>query len=159
MRILLAVDMSESSDAVVAAVMAQFSPAGNEVRVFHAVDWERHIPLPYQFAEGASAARDVLSLRDRMLQEAGDYLARVAARLAAAGFAVTTEVAVEGDPRSQIVVAATAWSADLVVVGSHGRSGLDRLLEGSVSERVVRHAPCSVEVVRLASAATSHPIP
>ena len=39
------------------------------------------------------------------------------------------------------------WSADLVVLGSHGSKGLTRFLLGSVSETIVRHAPCSVEVV------------
>ncbi len=41
----------------------------------------------------------------------------------------------------------------MIVVGSHGRRGLDRLLMGSVAEAVVRHAPCSVEIVRVPIAA------
>jgi nucleotide-binding universal stress UspA family protein len=45
---------------------------------------------------------------------------------------------------------AAAWRADLIVVGSHGKTGLDRLLLGSVSEHIARHAPCSVEMVRMA---------
>jgi nucleotide-binding universal stress UspA family protein len=54
----------------------------------------------------------------------------------------------EGDPRDGIVEHARASSADLVVVGSHGRRGLRRLLLGSVAEAVVREAPCSVLVTR-----------
>ena len=53
-----------------------------------------------------------------------------------------------GDARHEIIDYAAAWPADLIVIGSHGRRGLDRFLLGSVSEGVVRHAPCSVEVVR-----------
>jgi len=43
---------------------------------------------------------------------------------------------------------ARAWGATLVVVGTHGRTGLSRVMLGSVAEHVVRHAPCSVLVVR-----------
>jgi nucleotide-binding universal stress UspA family protein len=54
----------------------------------------------------------------------------------------------EGDPGPAIVAAAEAESADLIVVGSHGRSGVQRFLIGSVSDFVVRHAHCPVMVVR-----------
>ena len=54
----------------------------------------------------------------------------------------------EGDPRSTIIKHATKWGANLIVAGSHGRKGLDRFLMGSVAEFIVRHAPCSVEIVR-----------
>ena len=54
-----------------------------------------------------------------------------------------------GDPKSKIIDAAEQWHADLIVLGSHGRTGLERFLMGSVSDAVARHAPCSVEVVRI----------
>jgi nucleotide-binding universal stress UspA family protein len=57
-----------------------------------------------------------------------------------------------GDPRSQIVEEARTWRADLLLLGSHGRTGIARWLIGSVAEHVVRHAPCSVEVARSMSA-------
>ena len=53
-----------------------------------------------------------------------------------------------GDPVELIVGAARGWPADLVVIGSHGRDGLIRVLLGSVAEGVTRHAPCAVLVVR-----------
>jgi nucleotide-binding universal stress UspA family protein len=53
-----------------------------------------------------------------------------------------------GDPRSVTIDEATEWRADLIVVGSHGYTGIKRLLLGSVAHSVVSHAPCSVEVVR-----------
>ena len=148
MKILIAVDTSEFAEAAVNAVIGQFSPHGSEVRVFHAADWEQHLPLAYQFAQGTDAAHAVISLRDQILRQADDHVRQMAARLRAAGFAVTTETVPEGDPRTAILDAADKWPAELIVVGSHGRSGLDRFLLGSVSERIVRHAPCSVEVVR-----------
>jgi nucleotide-binding universal stress UspA family protein len=53
-----------------------------------------------------------------------------------------------GDPAMSIAEAAGAWPADLVVVGSHGRDGVGRMMMGSVAEGVTRHAPCPVLVVR-----------
>jgi nucleotide-binding universal stress UspA family protein len=64
-----------------------------------------------------------------------------------AGFQ-STGVVRTGEARQQIIDYATEWPADLIVLGSHGRRGLNRFLLGSVSEGVVRHAPCSVEIVR-----------
>lgn len=54
----------------------------------------------------------------------------------------------EGDPGDSIAAAAEAEQADLVVVGTRGRSGAERMLLGSVSDHVVRHAECPVLVVR-----------
>jgi nucleotide-binding universal stress UspA family protein len=54
----------------------------------------------------------------------------------------------EGDPGEAIVEAAESERADLVVVGSHGRSGVGRAIVGSVSDHVDRNAPCPVLVVR-----------
>jgi nucleotide-binding universal stress UspA family protein len=53
-----------------------------------------------------------------------------------------------GNPADVIVAAAAAHHADLVVVGARGLGGMSRLLLGSVSERVLRHAPCSVLIVK-----------
>jgi nucleotide-binding universal stress UspA family protein len=61
----------------------------------------------------------------------------------------------KGDPRAVILDTAKAWPADLIVLGSHGLRGFDRLLMGSVSESVAVHAHCSVEVIRRNESATS----
>jgi len=54
----------------------------------------------------------------------------------------------EGTPFREILQAARENAADLIVLGTHGRTGLDRLMTGSVAERVVRHAPCPVFLVK-----------
>lgn len=54
----------------------------------------------------------------------------------------------EGEPAESIVEAALAERADVIVIGSHGRGAIGRALIGSVSDQVVRHAPCPVLVVR-----------
>lgn len=54
----------------------------------------------------------------------------------------------EGDPATVVIETAQETDADLVVLGTHGRSGLSRLVMGSVAEEVLRHAPCPVLTVR-----------
>ena len=70
--------------------------------------------------------------------------------LRAQRFGVTGEVE-QGHPQLRIIDTASEWAADLIVLGSHGRTWLTRFLLGSVSEAVARHASCAVEIVRLPS--------
>jgi nucleotide-binding universal stress UspA family protein len=55
---------------------------------------------------------------------------------------------IPGSPRAVILDEAKCWDADLILVGSHGYRAWERFLMGSVSQAVVSHAKCSVEVVR-----------
>ncbi len=152
MRIVLAVDDSAYSEAAVDTLIRQFRPAGVEVRVFHAVEWLRHMPQSFMFGEGPTFDQDILSSRARSLEKAQQLVERVAQKLQAAGFQTTTAVP-DTDPRHGIIDCATEWKAYLIILGSHGRKGFDRLLLGSVAEAVMRHANCSVEVVRLPATA------
>ena len=88
--------------------------------------------------------------RDEMLAEARSDAKRVMTMLAErlGPDLVTADFMPEGQPGHEIVGAAKAWPADMIVVGSHGRTGLDRVILGSVAEQVMRHAPCPVLVVR-----------
>lgn len=58
-------------------------------------------------------------------------------------------VLLEGDPATEIARYAADHGTDVIVIGTHGRTGVDRLVMGSVAERVMREAPCSVLVVKL----------
>src|SRR5208283_6218523 len=80
-------------------------------------------------------------------QEARELVERIAKELRSAGFKVDTAVEI-GDIRERIIDSAADWHADLIVLGSHGRRGIQRFLLGSVAEFVARHANCSVEIVR-----------
>lgn len=77
--------------------------------------------------------------------EAG--VAAAADELRGRGARVRTRV-VMGDAGAEIIEAATAEHADLIVMGTHGRSGLARVLLGSAADHVIRHAPCPVLTVR-----------
>jgi nucleotide-binding universal stress UspA family protein len=149
MKILLPIDDSPCSQAAVTAVVEQFAPAANEIRLVHADEWPRGLPTSLAFAEGPGAVDDILSDREKSRRRGGELLAAAERRLRDARFRVHTKM-VEGDPEHAILDAANEWHPDLIVMGSHGRHGLDRLVMGSVSERIVRYAPCSVEVIRAA---------
>ena len=85
-------------------------------------------------------------IRDRRHDAARGLVARGSAMGVTVSFLVWT-----GDPGESIVAAAEAEKVDLIVVGTHGRGAIGRLLLGSVSEYVVRNAPCPVFVVRPAA--------
>jgi nucleotide-binding universal stress UspA family protein len=137
-RVLIAVDASPLA-AHAAEVGAELAGAiGAQIGFITVVD----------AAVGASIATDVPAtelLEDSRL-EAARLLKALRMKLAAEPTAL--EFKAEGVPGDEILKAARAWPADIVVIGSHGRSGVGRLLLGSVAEGVVRHSPCPVLVVR-----------
>lgn len=139
MKILVGVDSSKYSGDIARAIVTQRRADNTEVLVLHIL--QPVGPAPPQMHQGYApeleAERDV----------AKALVNRVATDLRSAGFKVETLVGV-GDVREGIIDTATDWHADLIVVGSHGLRGIQRFLLGSVSEFVVRHAPCSVEIVR-----------
>jgi len=59
------------------------------------------------------------------------------------------EVVLEGHPKEVILDTAAEWKAELIVMGSHGKRGLERLLLGSVSQAVLAHGSCSVAIIRI----------
>jgi universal stress protein A len=87
-------------------------------------------------------------LGDKLRHQVDERLQAALTHAAVAG----ERVVVDGPAAQAILQAATDRHADLVVMGTIGRTGLKRALLGSVAEAVVRHAPCSVLVVRLTRA-------
>ena len=80
-----------------------------------------------------------------------DYLNAVAARLRQRNLNVTVETP-QGDADAMIVERASALDVRLILMTSHGRSGLGRMVFGSVSDAVLRHATCPVLLVRISHA-------
>jgi nucleotide-binding universal stress UspA family protein len=143
MNILLAIDDSKSSEAVAKALIAQAQPKGTELRLLHVIE-----PLPIAYSGGEwGYSVDWQRVMQEQRKQAEEFVQQVATKLRAAGFSVTASVE-EGHPKSVIVESAAKWPADLILLGSHGRKGIDRFLLGSVSEAVARHALCSVQIVR-----------
>jgi nucleotide-binding universal stress UspA family protein len=152
MKILLAIENSRFSHAALQAVIAQFRPEQTQVRVLSVVE-PIEILLPVM-AEGQGLPYyplepvDLDKLRAKQLKHSRELVTRASEKLRAAGFKAHTLVR-EGSTRTLIVDIAAEWRAKLIVLGSHGRTGLDRFLLGSVSDFVSRHAGCSVEIVRI----------
>lgn len=141
MKIVIGIDDSAQSRAAVEFVRAQPWPAGSEALVLSAVE-----AATQAFIESAGA-RGVEAFYPRIERHQAAQVEEAKRRLASAGLAVSGRV-VRSDARAAIVEVARDERADLVVVGSHGRSGLKRVLLGSVAEYVVTHAPCDVLVVK-----------
>ena len=142
MKILLAIDGSAPSRDAIEEVAQRSWPGPSTVRILSVIQ-----PYTPPATEIVLAAATLEEIRQRQAQEAQQLTQRAGERITAPGLSVETAVR-EGDPRAAIIDAADEWQADLIVVGSHGRTGLKRLVMGSVAQAVVAHASCSVEVVR-----------
>jgi nucleotide-binding universal stress UspA family protein len=140
MKILIAVDDSEYSREAIQYILDLFNPKMTEIMIVHVLVPTFH-SIPPQMS------RFYEPEMERREKEMRAVLDSYAAKFRTAGFAVETALE-NGETRSTIIDFATQWAADLIVIGSHGHKGLERLLLGSVAESVVRHATCSVLVVR-----------
>lgn len=149
MKILLAVDGSKFSEAAAQALASQIRPLDADVLVLQVVK-----PILYSTPPQMSPgwAPELAERRKERMAEAEASVSRAAQVLRAAGFKVSTRVG-EGEVRSGILDVASEWGAGLIVLGSHGRTGLQRMLLGSVAEAVARHALCSTLIVRIPAAA------
>ncbi|HEV2306349.1 MAG TPA: universal stress protein [Candidatus Acidoferrales bacterium] len=150
MKILLATDGSDGAMAAAKSLAARPWPAGSKIKIISVVEL---IAPGGEMSAASSSAIYPMSLLDEIWNDA-----RVRAREAVADARKTLDAAgmkiidgaetPEGDPRLVLLEKASEWDADLIVLGSHGRRGIDRMLMGSVSESVALQAPCCVEVVR-----------
>jgi nucleotide-binding universal stress UspA family protein len=146
MKILLAVDGSPCSDAAINEVGRRPWPEGSSVKVLTAYElpappapeaWA--LPLNYFDEMDVALRKQAQNVVDDAIQKLKSKLART----------ISLDGALlPGPPRTVILDEAESWGADLIVVGSHGYRAWERFLLGSVSQAVVSHAKCSVEVVR-----------
>jgi nucleotide-binding universal stress UspA family protein len=145
-HILLAVDGSRTSDAALREALALARDARARLRIVHVID----SPYDYPDVMFGHVAGDLEDLQQAW-QKAGQVVLDQALAVARA-FGLEAEASlIETAGRrlpDAIVDEARSWGADLIVVGTHGRRGLDRLLLGSVAEGVSRTSPVSVLLVR-----------
>jgi universal stress protein A len=141
-KILVAVDFSKLSYAALDYAIDLARELGARLTVLYVVE-----PLEFAGVDvlgGTPIATQ--SIVDEHLKQARRELERVKTKRLAGLEGATTAVRM-GRPAEEIVAAAGKGKSNLIVLGTHGRSGLSHLLMGSVSERVVRHAQCPVVVV------------
>lgn len=145
MKILIATDFSECSLAALNAVLARSWPDQTEFHIVYAAE-----PVYASCAISAGYVQPMIdahlehvkttrTMIEKMVEETKSVLPD--------GTIIVGEV-LDGSPAATIIDKARDWDADLLVLGSHGRSGLERFLMGSVAEKVVSNAPCSVLIVK-----------
>jgi nucleotide-binding universal stress UspA family protein len=150
LKLLLATDGSECSQAAARSVAQRPWPAGTAFRILSVV--EPSAPL---FRTSFFSHEIMEQLRGKDMQRAQEAVASAESILFKAGVEASSTVAVPAaTPKELILSEATEWGADLIVLGSHGRRGVNRFLLGSVSEAVALHANCSVEIIRSPQPAT-----
>ena len=135
--ILVPTDGSDASTAALDHALSLASQYDARIHALYVVDWE-----PYGLVEEGKSV-----IVDTLHDEGSAAVARVEEEAETVGVDVRTGV-VEGDIHRRILDYATEEGVDLIVMGTHGRRGLDRLLIGSVTERVVRSSPVPVLTVR-----------
>jgi nucleotide-binding universal stress UspA family protein len=145
MKVLIAVDDSPCSQAALDAVADRSWPEGSEFRVLSVME-----PLSIQYGyAGAYGMESVIEVERQLQTMRQKYIDEKVAKLSLLfGKGRVCGEVLEGYIAEVIITDAENWHADLIVVGSHGRKGMQRFFVGSVAERVVSHSPCSVEVVK-----------
>ncbi|MDD2712552.1 MAG: universal stress protein [Simplicispira sp.] len=144
-HILVAVDGSPTSDQAVAQAAALAQAMGARVRLLHVIDPVAHIS---GFESPEVYSQQVLPALQKNAQA---VLARALEEVARQGVPVDTVLLQNLDARvSQLVIEhAKEWGADLIVLGTHGRRGLQRLMMGSDAQDIACTAPVPVLLVRL----------
>jgi nucleotide-binding universal stress UspA family protein len=157
MKILLAIDGSACCDAAIEEVARRPWPENSSLKVLTAYELPTP-PTPPAWALPLNYFEDMdIALRDQAENIVNDAIKNLKARM---NKAISIDGSVlPGPARTVILDEAASWGADLIVVGSHGYRAWERFLLGSVSQAVVSHAKCSVEVVRCADRDADEALP
>ncbi|CAN5212558.1 universal stress protein [soil metagenome] len=156
MKILLAVDGSPCSKLAIDSMVTRTWPSDTIFKVITVLE-----PFHPELAGWHSGYVPLaIEAQQERLDEAKALVDETAARLLACLNAndaggqftgisepVASEV-LEGNVKERIVECAREWHSDMIVMGSHGRQGIEKLFLGSVSQAVLTEAPCSVEIVK-----------
>lgn len=144
MKVLIAIDGSECSSAAVNAVVQRAWGKTVEFRIITAVEpLFVNYPVGLVYVEPMQNAQSELNRYClELVDEKVKYLQRAFPQVSVTG------TVLHGDIVDSIVDEAERWQADLLIVGSHGRKGLERFFLGSVAERVAHRCQCSIEIVK-----------
>lgn len=133
-RILIALDGSDFSEQAIERATALGRPFGASFSLVCVVE----PPTPVADPSGLMVLPATLEAEERLQQNATRYLGEVAERLRRDGFEVTTHVARGGTAAASILAEADRLQADIVALASHGAGGFERLVVGSVADKVIR---------------------
>jgi nucleotide-binding universal stress UspA family protein len=141
--ILLPTDFSECADHALSYATSLARDARAAIICVHVVE----PVMPTVGYTGIAEPLPMTDISEQLEDSATRELPKISEREECSGLAVE-EVIGHGDAASEIVRIARERKVDLIVISSHGRTGLGRILFGSTAEAVVRHAPCPVLVVK-----------
>ena len=140
-KVLFPTDFSEPSEAAWSYALALAKEFGAEIVLLHVVAEPPRLAEAYEM--GFTPERFVRAATDEARRLMADLIAKAADRQVT----ITPQVR-QGVEFREIIQAARDTAADLIVMGTHGRTGLAHALIGSVAEKVVRKAPCPVLTVK-----------
>jgi len=136
-KILVATDFSDGSDEALDQAIEMARPSGAAIEVLHVIELAEEFPFGTTYFDADYGM--LYASIDRRLSERAE-------RVRAAGLPCETKI-IEGGAVPEITQRGRSIGADLIVVGTHGRTGLAHAMLGSVAERVVRRASCPVLTV------------
>jgi universal stress protein A len=140
-RILVPTDFSRTSDLALQYAFDLATSLHTSIHLVHVIETPRYAASPDGYFVGLA------DLQVQLTREAEQRLSEVQLQFGRGEVTATTQVAI-GIPAECVVELARDRGSDLIVMGTHGRSGVAHFLMGSVAERVVRSAPCPVLTVR-----------
>lgn len=143
-KILVPIDGSPTANGALAEAARVARLSNSTVRVLHICDLLGYV-------RGVQVPASVISeLRAAAAKAAGEVLAEATAGVDASGFALDTKlIETAGERIAELIVNhAKEWGADLIVLGTHGRRGIERVMMGSDAEQVARTASVPVMLVR-----------
>jgi len=145
MKVILALDKSEFSDTAMEAVAGRSWPPESEITIVHVVDLDIEIHDGKETEDLMNLDPYKKGIVDMSKEFIDTRVAELAERLPECKVKGTV---LQGRPADAIIFVVDRDRPDLVVLGSHGRTGLPRLILGSVAEAVLHQATCSVEIVK-----------
>lgn len=141
--ILLPTDFSECANYALSYATSLARQAGAKIICVHVIE----PVVPTVGYTGMTEPLPIVDISEQLEDSAERELPKIAEHEECAGLDVE-ELIAHGDAASEIARVAKERGVDLIVISSHGRTGLGRILFGSTAESVVRHAPCPVLVVK-----------
>lgn len=150
-KILVPLDFSESAETAFSFAVDLGAKFNAELILLHVVELAQFSHYVASYPDFAPQPLDLAEMEARTRKDAEARLKPFSERLLARGVRVHARVRT-GFASPEIIQAAKDENVDCIVIATHGYSGLTHFLMGSTTERVIRHAPCPVMVVRLKEA-------
>lgn len=147
MKVVVGIEDKVFGDAIIEFIGSQKWGPETEFRIVHVID----TVAGYEMI-GELAYPEAVTLAERAKEAVQELLMEMDLRLLKlVPGARTQQKIVYGSPKEGLLNEVTSWPADLLIVGSHGRTGITKFLMGSVSMAVLSQAPCSVLIVKLSA--------